>query len=290
MNSEILKDFKINKISIKGKSTIIDDRYVLKENKTKYYDYLPVRDFMYFPDVEKVDDKYIVTKYIEDKNMPINQRLEDMIYLVSILHNHTSYDKEIDIDTIKEKYEYLIDKLDNLMKYYLSLQDLIEDEEYMSPANYLLIRNVSLIYMCIRESRKYLDKWYKKICVNKKVRYVYTHGNLEIDHLLENDKLYLISWDKSKLDLPIYDIENFYRKNFNNIKLDTIMKIYSKKYILSSEELDLLFCILLIPDKIDMNKKEYPRIKDISNMLLYLEDTIYVLKNYSKEHDKEPNK
>lgn len=290
MNSEILKDFKINKISIKGKSTIIDDRYVLKENKTKYYDYLPVRDFMYFPNVEKVDDKYIVTKYIEDKNMPINQRLEDMIYLVSILHNHTSYDKEIDIDTIKEKYEYLIDKLDNLMKYYLSLQDLIEDEEYMSPANYLLIRNVSLIYMCIRKSRKYLDKWYKKICVNKKVRYVYTHGNLEIDHLLENDKLYLISWDKSKLDLPIYDIENFYRKNFNNIKLDTIMKIYSKKYILSSEELDLLFCILLIPDKIDMNKKEYPRIKDISNMLLYLEDTIYVLKNYSKEHDKEPNK
>ena len=295
MNSKILEDLElvINKISIKGKATIINTnngKYVLKENNTNYYDYLPVRDFKFFPNVEKVSDNYILSKYIEDKDIPINQRLEDMIYLVSILHSHTSYDKKVDIDYIKGIYESLVNKQDYLTKYYLSIQDLIEDEEYMSPANYYLIRNISLVYYSIRKSREFLDKWYKSVEKSKNVRYVYTHGNLDISHFIENDKFYLISWEHSKLDLPIYDIEDFYRKNFMNIKVDTILKIYFKKYNLNNEEKNLLFSIILIPEKIDIEKEEYPKIVDVSNMILYLEDTLESLKNYSNEHDKEPNK
>ncbi len=295
MNNDILDKFnlKINKVSIKGNCMILDtdsEKYVLKKDNTNYYDYLPVREFINYPDVLQVKYDYVLSKYIDNKNVPDNQRLEDMIYLVSILHNHTAFDKKIDIDTIKEKYESLINKLDYLYRYYLSLQDLIEDEEYMSPANYYLIRNISLIYYAIKESRKYLDKWYKDIENTKTIRYAYTHGNLDINHILEDDKLYLISWNKSKIDLPIYDIEDFYRKNFKSIRLDTILRIYSKKYLLKEDEINLLFCLLLIPIKVDMDKKEYPRIEDITDMILYLEDTLEVLKNYSKEHNKEPNK
>ena len=119
---------------------------------------------------------------------------------------------------------------------------------------------------------------------------MYTHGNLDIDHILEDDKPYLISWNKSKIDLSICDIEDFYRKNFKFIRLDTILRIYSKKYPLKEEELNLLFCLLLIPIKVDMDKKEYPRIQDATDTILYLEDTLEVLKNYSKEHNKEPYK
>ena len=295
MNKDILDKFnlKINKVSIRGNCMILDTdsgKYVLKKENTNYYDYLPVREFINYPDVIKVSDDYVLSKYIDNKEVPDNQRLEDMVYLISILHNHTVFDKKLDIDTIKEKYEDLISRLDELHRYYLSLQDMIEDEEYMSPANYYLIRNISLIYYAIRESRKYLDKWYKDIENTKSIRYVYTHGNLDIDHILEGDKPYLISWNKSKLDLSIRDIEDFYRENFKSIRLDTILRIYSKKYPLKEDELNLLFCLLLIPMKVDMNKKEYPRLEDITDMILYLEDTLEILKNYSKEQNKEPNK
>ena len=67
--------------------------------------------------------------------------------------------------------------------------------------------------------------WYSKVKDNGSIRYAYTHGNLDINHLIESNNLYLISWDKSKIDFPISDIENFYRKNFLDIN---IMKIFRK--------------------------------------------------------------
>ena len=40
----------------------------------------------------------------------------------------------------------------------------------------------------------------------RKVRYVVVHNNLDLDHFLKGKNNYLISWDKSKIDLPIYDL------------------------------------------------------------------------------------
>ena len=284
---------KVDGISVKGKSTIItcgNDKYVLKECDNKYYEYLNLRGFNYFPEVVNKKGNSLLERYISNKELPINQKLEDMVYLISLLHKSTSYYKKLDLDTIKEKYESIVNDLDSLNKYYLSLQDMIEDEEYMSPANYLLIRNISTIYYALKLSREYIDKWYNSIKNTKIIRYSYIHNNLEINHILEGNKPYLISWNKSKIDVPIYDIVSLYKNNYKCIKVDVLLDIYSNKYLLSTDEIYLLFSTLLIPSKVDMNLKEYPRIVEINNIILYLEETINSSKSYTIGHDKKVDK
>ena len=286
-------NLKVNSLRKKGKAFIIstdDGKYVLKESNNNYYEYLNTRGFLYFPEVIRHNDKYILTKYLDDSFIPLGQQAEDMIYLVSLLHLTTTYDKKIDLDSVKEIYENIISKLDDLKRYYLSLQDLIEDEIYMAPSNYLLIRNISIIYKAIDISRNNLDKWFNIVKDKKIIRYTYNHGNLDLDHLIENDKPYLISWESSNINMPIYDIDNFYRNNFNYIKLDTLLDIYLKKYVLYEEEIYLLFSILLIPNKLDINDKEYAKVCKVYNLINYYKNTLDVLKGYTINHNNQTNK
>jgi len=288
---EIFNKLNIKCISVKQKGNVKiintnDRKYVMKKQnrKSDFYEYLLTRKFSYFPRVyTKVDDEIELMDYIESQETPTEQKLEDIAYLISILHLETYFDKNIDIDQIKEIYESMIDKQNSLSNYYHELQNIIEEEIYMSPANYLLIRNISTIYLALNKSREYIEKWYSKVKDNGSIRYAYTHGNLDINHLIESNNLYLISWDKSKIDFPISDIENFYRKNFLDINIMKILEIYENKFPLKNDEKDLLFSQLLLPDRIDYTGKEYYKTKQISNMILYIEKTLSNLKDNSKK-------
>lgn len=284
---ELLDYYKIKPKSIKyrGSASIIttdDKKYVIKKVNRKIdpFDYLLTRNFNNFPKVySSIKDEIELTDYIEENNTPKEQKIEDLVYLTSILHTKTTYYKSVDEDYQKNIYESIIDKQEKIFNYYSNLQNMIELEVYMSPANYLLIRNISIIYLAIRKSREYIEKWYEIIRETKKVRLAYIHGNLEDSHLIEGDDLYLISWDKSRIDLPIYDLETLYRKNYIDVNLESILEIYESKYPLKKEEYYLLLSLLLIPDKIDANLKEYPKTKQITNLILYIDKTLTYLEN-----------
>lgn len=286
-------NIKINKIRKIGKVTVINNKYVLKRmnRKSHFYDYLISRNFNNFPKIySKVEDEYELMDYIEEQDIPSEQKIEDMIYIMSILHLDTTFDKPTDLDYIKEIYEKTIDELNELKNYYLNLQNYIEEEIYMTPSNYLLIRNISLIYKAIDLSRRYLDKWYKEEEKIKTFRYVYTHGNLKESHILENNGIYLISWDKSKIDLPIKDIEVLYRNSYKYLDLDKLLLIYEHKYPLSIDEKNLLFSLLLIPEKIDISDYELSKLKRISDLVLYLKKTYKLLEDYPKKSNNNTNK
>ena len=292
---ELLKslNIKVNKIRKISNITVINNKYVLKKmhRKSHFYDYLISRNFNNFPKIySNVDDEYELMDYIDNQEMPKEQKIEDIVYIMSILHLSTSFDKPTDLDHIKEIYENTIEKLNELEKYYLNIQDYIEEEIYMTPSNYLLIRNISLIYKCINTSRKYLDKWYKVAEKNRNFRYAYIHGNLKESHILENNGIYLISWDKSKIDLPVKDIEILYRNSYNNLDIDKLLLIYERKYPLLKEEKSLLFSNLLIPNKIDISDHEIDKLKKISNLILYLEKTYRYLENDSEKTNNNTNK
>ena len=287
------KDELLNKLGIKIQSirkiksqTVINNKYIYKKMKRKsdLYDYLQTRNFNYFPrNYSKVGDEIELMDYNNSKDIPKEQRLEDLVYITSILHLNTSFDKEIDIDKIKEIYENTINKLEYLKKYYLDRQNEIEEEIYMSPSNYLLIRNISNLYKSLDLSKYYLDKWYSIVKNDSNIRYSFIHGNLKDDNILEDDNIYLISWDKSKIDFPIIDLEILYRNNYLDISLDTILSIYQKKYFLKESEKYLLFSYLLIPSVIKENNSSYLRTKEVSSIILYFDKTYNLLKNYSKE-------
>jgi len=284
-------DIKPQSIKKIGSATIItvgDKKYAIKKNnrKSDSFDYLLTRNFNNFPKVySNIEDEIELTDYIEDNKTPKEQKLQDLVYLDSILHTKTTFYKDVDEDYIKNIYEGILEKQSTMYQYYSDLQNMIELEVYMSPANYLLVRNITLVYLALRKSREYIEKWYEIINESKKVRLAYIHGNLEKEHLIEGNDLYLVSWDKSRIDLPIYDLETLYRKSYLDVNLSSILEIYNSKYPLKKEEYYLLISILLIPDKIDLNLFEYQKTKQVTSLVMYLDKIISYLENNTNKTD-----
>lgn len=252
----------------------INYKYVVKAgNNNNIYDYLKIRNFNNFIyPITDNSDSYEITRYIEDIEVPIEQRIEDLIYLTSILHVKTTFYKTIDMDYIKEIYEEQLKKQEYLYNYYLTLQDMIEIEVYMSPSHYLLIRNISDFYKCIRKSKEYIDRWYELIKDKKKMRYSMTHGNLDKSHIIENSDIYLISWNKARINSPVFDLANLYRLNQDKIDIFDLLDIYQTKYALKEEEKCLLFSLILLPTKLEIKDTEFKNVKETRRVVEYIDN------------------
>lgn len=275
---ELLDKYNLVPLSIRKQQKIEilntkDSRYVVKKgNHSNIYDYLQVKNFHNFIyPITNNQDSYEISPYIEDMDVPIEQRIEDLIYLTSILHVKTTFYKNVDTDYIKEIYEEQVKKQEYLYQYYLSLQDMIETEVYMSPSHYLLIRNISKFYRCIRRSKDYIDKWYDLVKDSKKMRYVMTHGNLDKSHLIENQNIYLVSWDKARINSPVFDLVTLYRLNQDKIDLLDLLDIYQTKYELKEDEKYLLFSFILLPDKIVNRDTEFQNVKETRKVVDYMD-------------------
>ncbi|MDO4369410.1 MAG: hypothetical protein Q4C29_02630 [bacterium] len=278
INYKLLKEHGLSpKTLTKNKGSVIlettdNQKYVLKEkNKTleSKFDYLLSRGFDYFPSYKSFDN-YDIYEYINSKNISDEEKLYDMVDLISLLHTKTTRYKNIDIDDYKQVYEEITEKIDYLTNYYTELNDLIDDEVYMSPAKYLLARNISKIYSALGFCKREIDNWYELIKQNPKQRISLIHNNLELDHILNSDSPYLISWDKAKTDMPLYDFYFLYKKYYNKTDFDILLSNYQKRYPLKEEELKLLFIKISVPKKIEFTSDEFNNTKEVKKLLDYL--------------------
>ena len=83
----------------------------------KLYRYLDSRNFNYVPRIlPDSKDDMVVFEYIEDTMVDKNQKILDLINLVSLLHSKTFYYKEISSSKYDELYNAsnFIDFQDNL--------------------------------------------------------------------------------------------------------------------------------------------------------------------------------
>lgn len=251
------------RITLKGNVKIIDDgehRYVIKRRKKELnniYKYLSSRAFEYYPKKILESENYDIYEYIDDSNEPFEQKIFDMIYLVSMLHNKTTFYKNIDSDEYKYLYESILDKINYLNNYYNDLVSVFEKDEYMSPSSYLMSRNISKIFEILNYCKYNIDKWYEIISEKNRVRIVQLHNNLNIDHYIKDKYSYLISWDKSKKDMPIYDLLHLFNLYYYDIDFCDLLHSYEMNYPLLEEEKLLLFVLISLPDKIILNDSEY---------------------------------
>lgn len=272
-----------------GKVTFIEtdnERLVLKESNPPkdIFKLLEVRNFNYYPKVIARDNNYEITEYIEEIELPDEQKLNDLIDLVSLLHNKTTYYKDINSSDNKKIYEDINNNINYLGSYYDDIMTIIESKVYMSPSEYLLARNISKVYYSIYTSKQYIDKWYNIIKDEKKGRVAVLHNNLRLSHFLRNKNSYLINWDKSTIDIPIFDIYKLCLRHSNIIDFEEILKKYESNYPLQESEKYLLYSLLLLPEKIEFNKSEYKQTIDITIMI----DRIDKLLNFlSPENFKE---
>ena len=254
---EVLKrnNIKASSYSKKGRSIVIstlDQRYVVKpkENCGKIFEYLDNRNFNYYPKIFNIDDDYEIMEYIEEVSIPREQKMNDLIHLVSLLHNKTTFYKEVDEADYKTLYEDLLNNCEYLFEYYTELIINIESKVYMSPSEYLLALNITLIFDSINYCKNKINEWYSMIKDKEKtnkMRVSVIHNNLSLDHYLRSDNDYLISWNKSKIDIPVFDLYKLYINNVSEFDFIEILKLYEKNYPLKDYELLLLYILISMP-------------------------------------------
>lgn len=285
---EIKNVYKPYRLTKKKNVTIIDSTsgsFVIKEKSNgkvrEVYNYLLSRNFDYFPMLASdTRDDVNIYEYIEEIDMPPEQKALDMIELVALLHNKTTYYKEITEDKYKEIYENLKNNIVYTKNYYDNLYNIIIEEIYMSPSHYLLIRNIYKVFAALDFCNNELDNWYESTKEDLKTRVAFVHNNLETDHFIRNSKGYLISWDKAKIDSPILDLINFYQKEYMNFDFESIFDRYFKSYPLNDNEKKLLFIVLSIPPIINLDGVEIKVVKDIRIKLDYMFKTENLVKTF----------
>lgn len=268
-----------------------DEKLILKKRQKdndKLFNYLRTRNFNYFPSSYHFDNNYDIFEYLDNYDISDEERSYDLINLVSLLHLKTTHYRNIDIDDYKIIYEDINKKIDDLFNYYSNLNDEIDNEIYMSPANYLLIRNITEVYSVLNFCKNELEEWYDIVKNETKQRVALVHNNLELSHLIRNEGSYLISWDNSKFDFPIYDLYHFYKTNHKNINFDILLSNYEKKYPLKKDEKKLLFILISIPEKIELSNNNYKNTLIVNEFLSYIYKTNEIISPYySKEQEYE---
>ena len=285
--NELVRDYKPNGYKKIGKAIIVntkENKLIIKKkiNENNIFEYLNSRSFRYYPKIIDENDNYRITEYIKEIEYPEEQKVIDMINLVSLLHNKTTFYKEVDEDDYKKIYEDIQGNIEYLNSYYIDIITIIESKVYMSPSEYLLARNISKLFASLNYCKNELDKWLEIIGSKKKQRFVVLHNNLNLEHYIRNDNSYLISWDKSKIDIPIFDLYKLYKKYALIFDFETILKEYEKNYPLLKEELLLFFILISLPDKIEFTNNEYENTKIVSKKIDMIYKTEKLIEEYSK--------
>src|SRR5690606_4782116 len=136
------------------------------------------------------DDKYIMFDNLEAVNYDISEKLLDYIRVISLLHIKTSYYKEVNNLEYNFIYEELLSKINDTRNYYESLINGIESREYMSPVEYLIARNISLIFYIINISFDLLEKYYSIVKGKSNIRVVTLYNNDITSVVKTKDSIY----------------------------------------------------------------------------------------------------
>lgn len=276
---EVLKKNNINirKINYKNGQKIIESdtgKYILetKKNNIDIYTYLSNKEFINFlSPINNDNTSFNIYKYIEEDHISNEDKAVSIVYLLTMLHTKTTTYTSINLDDIKALYEQTLTDLDNLDYYYHDMQDYIENKVYMSPEEYLLIRNISGIYNAINYSKETIKKWYQEKVSKTRDRQVLLHSNLTLDKLLiSNDEYYLTDWSASHKGCPIYDLLKLFQNEYNNIEFQSLYKLYQSKYQFTHDEKLLFKSLLAKPWQIKFEKSHYENVIKTENLLLYI--------------------
>ena len=125
-----------------------------------------------------------------------------------------------------------------------------------------------------------MDKWYEKVKKSQKKRLVIIHNNLSLKHFFRNNNSYLISWDKSIRDMPIYDLISLYNNHYLDFDFDELLRVYLSKYPLLEEEMILFLTIISIPYKIENKREQYKMVLSIRRLIDYIYKSSELVEKY----------
>lgn len=281
-----------NKIEYKNNNQIITINNkkhlkIRKENINKeLYEYLISKNFKHILSPIEENKNYELYQYSQETTYDAQKEFIELINIISDLHNKTTTYYEVKEEKISEMYTSHKNNLSSLKTYYFEIQDYLETKEFPSPEEQLLLNNISNIYKAINCSEFKINAWYEKVKQKNKIRHVQLHNNISRENLLKDKIYYLINWDKSKNDIPIYDFITLYKNEFINIDMKELFSVYQRQYKYSEDEQLLFEAILSIPPKITFKKSHLINTIEAKKHLNYIETTSEFLKD-NKEYQED---
>lgn len=254
-------------------------KLIIKKHKSDIYKYLNSRNFNYFPKVITNYD-YDIIEYMEDISLPPEQKILDLIKLVSLLHNKTTYYKEIDNDYLKKIYEGILNEIEIIKNFYNKKIHEIDNNIYMSPSESLLASNISKVFAALDYSLSEIDVWYNLIKEKTKIRYAVINNDLKLENFIDSQNKYIVNWDKSYFGIPIFDIYNMYKNYALDYDFESILKVYEKEYPLLAEERKLLFILISLPSMFKESQSEYEKCLSIFKIINYIDKTNELISPY----------
>ena len=260
-------------------------------DKMKIFSYLEQRDFPFFLPMENSSrDSYEVYPYVED-DMESSDKAVDLIHILSLLHIKTTTYREVVMDSIKEMYEELSKEIDDLNSYYQQLQDEIESHIYMAPDEYLLIRNISLLYENLNLARGYLEEWYQTKKDATQERVVFLHKQPCLHHFVDKKTPYFTNWDLSEKGYPVYDFLYFFKNHYQTLEMNSLFQMYQSKFQYTRDEFLLFFCLLLLNSSISLSYGHYKNTILVHQHILYsYKVKEFILKQNQKNQETNENK
>lgn len=265
-----------------------DNKYVIKKKNDNYIlNYLKTRNFDYMPKILNEDETYQLTEYIDEINVPDDQKIFDLVDIVSLLHYKTTHFKEVDANYYKGLYEDITGNIEYLRNYYNDLIAIIDNKEFMAPYEYVIARNIGKIYEALDFSQREIEVWYEEVKNEKKRRVVVLHNNLDLSHFIRNEESYLISWNRAKIDNPIFDLYKLYKKCGNDFDFNSLLSKYENKYPLLDHEKRFLFILMSMPEEIDLTGSNYTITSNVSERIDLIYKTESIISPYYSEERKD---
>lgn len=268
----------IKKITYKKDYSIIETstnkKYIIIKkikNKEKLYDYLTSINYNLYKKPLNINDEYEIFFLDDLEEESITNALITLHYLTEEFRECS----EEDLKKIKEKIMFNLDKC---YKYYLNIQDEIENMSFPPPDKYLLINNISQIYKLLEVSKYRLYN----LKLNS-LREVILINNFD-NNIFKN----IIDFNYYSKDIFVYDLEKLYKKDYKNFK--DVLKKYNDKLKISKEEWNLLSILISIPEEVTLENNHYNNCIKIRNLINYVNYTFSFLSEEDekyKETDKQ---
>lgn len=184
---------------------------------------------------------------------------------------------KLDNDIVKNIYDQVNLKIDNLYKYYLKVQDKIEELLHPNDAQYNLIINISNIYHLLDMGKFFLDRWYTSEHTFMLENYIF--DDLSHNNFIDGNFIHL----KGDFDKSVYFLDKLYKCNYlsNSLFNDIDFIISNRKFL--DNNIFLYYSLISIAREIDYND-----LIEVNSLNYYVKLTYdFLLKKY--EENKESN-
>lgn len=255
----------------------------------KIYNYFQIIDFSYFaPLINSYQDSFLLCHYSKDGLLEKQKKGEKLIQVLSSLHNKSSISKNYEKNEKKKVYDHFFSIINRSTKYYLDLQDYIEEFDFPPPAYYLLIKNISKIHRLLHFSLDQLDNWYQSN--DSSYCEVFLIENVCFDNFYCDEESYFYDYGFGKRGMAIYDLVSFYKKECFNLDMNSLFLLYNKSFQLQDGDISLFYSLISIPDKLQLKKESYQDTVRVRELVDYVDLTEkFLSEEYKKNQETNKN-